>query len=192
MSHTALDEQDGRRRRSDESRRRIALAMIDLVREGEPEPSADAVAARAGVGRRTVFRLFSDMEGVYREMHAAMAERLAPEIAKPLSGTTWRARLEEVISRRARVFDQMLPVKSAADAHRFRSKFLEAEHQRLVRLQREALRRVLPPSLSSGERFEALDLVLSFEAWRRLRQDQALSAKQALDVLRRAVAALAG
>lgn len=185
-------EVDGRRRRSDESRRRIAIAMLELVREGEAEPSADAVAERAGVGRRTVFRLFSDMEGVYREMHAAMVERLAPELVKPLAGSTWRARLEEVVGRRARVFEEMLPIKAAADAQRSRSKFLQAEHRKLVRLLREALRGVLPASLAGGDRFEALDLVLSFEAWRRLRQDQGLSAKQSLDVVRRTVAALAG
>jgi len=42
---------DGRRQRSDASRRKIALAMLDLLREGEADPSADLVAERAGVGR---------------------------------------------------------------------------------------------------------------------------------------------
>ncbi|MBP6689360.1 MAG: hypothetical protein KA153_05180, partial [Hyphomonadaceae bacterium] len=50
-------EVDGRRQRSDASRRKIAQAMLELLREGEPDPSADLVAERAGVGRRTVFRL---------------------------------------------------------------------------------------------------------------------------------------
>ncbi len=80
-------EVDGRRQRSDASRRKIALAMLDLLREGEADPSADLVAERAGVGRRTVFRLFSDMEGVFREMHAIMASRLTPEFARRIR---WR------------------------------------------------------------------------------------------------------
>lgn len=185
------EEVDGRRQRSDASRRKIALAMLDLLREGETDPSADLVAERAGVGRRTVFRLFSDMEGVYREMHAVMTERLLPQLKTPFVATTWRARLDEVIERRARMFEQMLPVKTAADAHRYRSSFLKTEHKNITRLQRDTLRAVLPANLARGDVFEALDLAASFEAWRRLRYEQGLSVKQAQSVLRRLIGALA-
>jgi AcrR family transcriptional regulator len=183
-------ERDGRHQRSDASRRKIALAMLDLLREGEADPSADLVAERAGVGRRTVFRLFSDMEGVFREMHAIMTSRLAPEFARPFVATTWREKLDELIERRAGVFEQMLPIKTAADARRYTSNFLTTEHQNITRLQRQALRVVLPASLAKGEKLEALDLALSFEAWRRLRYEQGLSVKQAQAVLRRLVSAI--
>lgn len=185
-------EVDGRRQRSDASRRKIALAMLDLLREGEADPSADLVAERAGVGRRTVFRLFSDMEGVFSEMHAIMTDRLTPEFVRPFEATTWRGRLDELVERRAKTFEQMLPIKTAADARRYTSNFLQNEHKKVTRLQREALRDVLPASFAKGELFEALDLTLSFEAWRRLRYEQGLSVKQAQAVLRQLVAALIG
>lgn len=184
------DEVDGRRQRSDASRRKIARAMLDLLREGESDPSADAVAERAGVGRRTVFRLFSDMEGVYQEMHAVMTERLMPQFGAPFVGSTWRERIEELIERRANIFEQMLPVKTVADARRYRSNFLTGEHKNITRFQRESLRKMLPPSLAKGELFEALDLALSFESWRRLRYEQGLSVRQAQAVQRRLVGAL--
>lgn len=187
----APTELDGRRQRSDASRRKIALAMLDLLREGEVDPSADVVAERAGVGRRTVFRLFSDMEGVYREMHGVMTSRLAPEFAKPLAGRTWSARLDEIIERRAKMFEMMLPIKTAADARRYSSNFLQTEHKNITKLQRETLRAVLPPAMAKGEALEALDLSLSFEAWRRLRYEQGLSVKQAQAVLHRLVGAIA-
>lgn len=183
-------ETDGRRQRSDASRRRIALAMIDLLREGETDPSADLVAERAGVGRRTVFRLFEDMEGVYREMHAEMTGRLTPLFTAPLQASSWRARLDEVVERRAKMFEQMLPIKTAADARRYTSNFLQAEHKKLTRLQRETLRAVLPAHLAKGDTLEALDLAFSFEAWRRLRYEQGLSMKQAQAVLRRVAGAM--
>lgn len=184
---------DGRRQRADANRRRIALAMLDLVRKGELTPSADLVAEQAGVGRRTVFRLFSDMEGVYREMHAVMVERLAPMFDAPFKGATWRTRLEEIVERRAGMFEEMLPIKAGSDAHRFRSPFLQKEHQKLTRLQRDTLFSVLPESIrSDSERVDALDLTLSFEAWRRLRQEQRLSVRQATAVWRLMVKALAG
>ncbi len=191
VTDLAPAEVDGRRQRSDASRRKIALAMLDLLREGELDPSADLVAERAGVGRRTVFRLFSDMEGVYREMHAVMTSRLAPEFAKPFVGRTWAARLDEVIERRAKMFEMMLPIKTAADARRYSSNFLQIEHKKITRLQRQTLRAVLPAALAKGDPLEALDLALSFEAWRRLRHEQGLGVKQAQAVLRRIVSAIA-
>ncbi|MEZ5960954.1 MAG: TetR/AcrR family transcriptional regulator [Hyphomonadaceae bacterium] len=186
----AAIEIDGRRQRSDASRRKIALAMLDLLREGVVDPSADLVAERAGVGRRTVFRLFSDMEGVFREMHEVMTSRLTPAFAQPLTASTWRGRLDELIERRAKAFEQMLPVKTAADARRHTSDFLTGEHKKITRLQRQALLAVLPTTLARNEMLEALDLALSFEAWRRLRHEQGLSVRQAQDVLRRMVSAL--
>lgn len=183
-------EVDGRRQRSDASRRKIAHAMLELLREGEPDPSADLVAERAGVGRRTVFRLFSDMEGVFREMHAIMTSRLTPEFVRPFVAATWRARVDELIERRSKAFEEMLPIKTAADARRYTSNFLQKEHKKVTRLQREALRDVLPSNLAKGDMLEALDLTLSFEAWRRLRYEQGLSIKQAQVVLRQLVAAL--
>jgi AcrR family transcriptional regulator len=183
-------EVDGRRQRSDASRGKIAHAMLELLRDGEPDPSADLVAERAGVGRRTVFRLFSDMEGVFREMHAIMTSRLTPEFVRPFVATTWRARLDELIERRSKAFEEMLPIKTAADARRYTSNFLQKEHKKVTRLQREALRDILPVSLAKGDMLEALDLTLSFEAWRRLRYEQGLSVKQAQAVLRQLVAAL--
>jgi AcrR family transcriptional regulator len=187
-----IEELDGRRQRSNESRRRIALAMLELAREGEVDPSANEVADRAGVGRRTVFRLFNDMEGLYREMHGVMTERLTPMFAAPFTGKTWRERVDELIERRSRIFEEMLPIKSAAEVHRHHSEFLQSGHRKITKLQRQALLEVLPASIAQGEKLEALDLVLSFEAWRRLRHEQRLPVKQATATLRMLARALLG
>ena len=182
---------DGRRQRADASRRRIALAMLELARAGEIAPSAEQVAQQAGVGRRTVFRLFNDMDGVYREMHAVMVERISPMFAAPFAAATWRARVDELIERRALMFEEMRPIKTAAEAHRHRSAFLQNEHHKLTKLQRDTLLATLPGSVRGDEeRTEALDLAFSFEAWRRLRQEQRLPAKQAIAVWRRLARAL--
>lgn len=182
---------DGRRQRADATRRRIALAMLDLARAGAVTPSAEEVADAAGVGRRTVFRLFNDMEGVYREMHSVMVERISPMFAAPFEAKTWRARVEELIERRARMFEEMRPIKSAADVHRHHSEFLQSEHRRITKLQRDTLIATLPDSVrDDADCVEALDLSFSFEAWRRLRQEQRLPAKQAIAAWRRLAKAL--
>lgn len=181
---------DGRRRRAQESRRRIVDAMMDLVAEGR-RPSAEAVAERAEVGLRTVFRLFSDMDGLYGEMQGVMLGRLAPLFREALEGPTWRARLDALLARRARVFDEILPYKSAADAYRQRSSFLQREHDEFTAMQRRMLLLVLPEAVTGDEELmQALDAAFAFETWRRLRHDQKLTPPQALAVMRRLGAGL--
>ena len=109
---------------------------------------------------------------------------------RPFVAATWRAKLDELVERRAGAFEQMLPIKTAADARRYTSNFLTVEHKKITKLQRDALRAVLPASLAKDEMLEALDLTMSFEAWRRLRYEQGLSVRQAQAVLRRMLAAL--
>lgn len=182
---------DGRRRRSDDSRRRIVEAMLDLVREDERLPSADLVAERAGVGRRTVFRLFRDTEGLFREMHAQMLARVERIRTLPIEGETWRARLDCLIDRRVELFEEIMPVKIVADRQRPGSAFLEAAHQETTRMLRQMLVFVLPkPLKDDADAFEALDAALSFDMWRRLRREQKLSLKTARRVLEKMVAAI--
>lgn len=175
---------DGRRLRAEASRARIVAAMLDLIRDGNPAPSAEAVAERAGVGLRTVFRLFNDMDSLYREMHAMMLARLAPIAAEPVVGETWRERLRNLIQRRVRLFEEMMPFQVAADAQRARSPFLQKEHEALVRMQRGTATAFLTDEARADPMLvEMLDLVMSFETWRRLRLDQHLPMDQAQAVV---------
>jgi AcrR family transcriptional regulator len=184
---------DGRRRRSDASRAKIVAALLDLIREGDYGPSAEVVADRAGVGRRTVFRHFKDMDSLYGEMQAAIWHRVEHIVCVPVQGRTWRERLDHVIDLRARFFEEVLPFKDAAEAHRFRSTFLRLEHEQSTQALRDMLLLALPKDIQADPlRREALDLVLSLEAWRRLRRDQRLSPKAALSVLRHLTAVLVG
>ena len=171
---------DGRRLRAEANRARIVAAMLELIREGYMTPPAEAVAERAGVGLRTVFRLFNDMDGLYREMHAMMLSRLSPIAAEPVVGADWRERLRNLIHRRVRLFEEMMPYQVAADAHRARSPFLQKEHQNLVRLQRYLATALLPEDIQADVQLvEMVDLAMSFDAWRRLRLDQGQTPEQA-------------
>lgn len=179
----ASSEPDGRRRRSEVSKARIVDALIALGSEGCTLPSAEAVAARAGVGLRTVFRLFKDMDSLYRGMQEVLVERLGPLIEGDLPGGSWRERLDALVDRRAQAFEIMLPLQIAADTHRARSPALQEGRVRLVRGQRETLRAILPEAVrNDAALMEPLDLVLSFEAWRRLRTDQALAPAEAVAI----------
>lgn len=187
------EETDGRRRRAIDSRKRIIAAMLDLIRAGDLLPSAEAVAARAGVGLRSVFRHFADMERLYLEITDVIEAELRAVAQQPFRGATWRERVLELIARRSAAFDSFAPLRRAADVRRHASAVLQADHDRLAAVLRQILRAQLPTLLASDPTtFEALDLLLSFEAWDRLRRDQHLSPDAARETLERAVTALIG
>src|ERR1700723_3771814 len=94
---------DGRIVRGHNNRRRIVAAMLELVRAGAISPSAEDVAERAGVGLRTVFRHFDDMDSLYREMAEAMRNELEPIVAAPFASRDWQGRPGEKVDWRARV-----------------------------------------------------------------------------------------
>ena len=53
---------DGRRQRSQRSREKILKACWELMLNGDMKPSAAAIAEHAGVGLRSVFRHFEDLD----------------------------------------------------------------------------------------------------------------------------------
>jgi len=182
---------DGRHRRGEDSRARIIAAMLELVHGGELSPSAEQVAARAEVGLRTVFRHFTDMDSLYREMSGAIEAEMKVIVDRPFTAQDWRGRVVELVGRRAAVFEKIAPFKRASAVSRHRSKFLEADEARLVATLREILVAQLPKAAAGGAgNLEILDLLLSFESWSRLRREQSLSPRDAQSALEAAVRTL--
>ena len=104
LNKIRVREPDGRRERSEASRERIVRAMLDLVGEGNVSPGAEDVAARAKVGLRTVFRHFDNMESLYRQIDAMIVAEVQPIADAPYKSADWRARVGEIVERRARIF----------------------------------------------------------------------------------------
>ena len=182
---------DGRRRRSENSRNRIVAAMIELVAEGRITPSAEEVASRAGVGLRTVFRHFKDMESLYAAMTGRLAEHYEMWLIA-FESTDWQGQLVEAVERRTATYERLLPFKRAGDAHRHVSPAIQTEHARMLGMMRNRLRSFLPPAITDDDvRFETIDLMLSFEAWQRLRDEQGLSIELARRIVLREVLRLA-
>jgi AcrR family transcriptional regulator len=182
---------DGRRERSADSRRRILAAMVDLIESGLPSPTAEAVAAKAGVSLRTVFRHFEEMENLHLEIAALVFERVRPFLDRPFELRTWPHILQEVIARRAEFFEAIMPFKTAIDVHRHRSRAIAAQHRRITSMSRDLLAASLPPALvADREIFELLTLLLSVETWQRLREQQGMTVVEASAAVRRAAEAV--
>lgn len=182
---------DGRRERSRSSHKRIVAAMMDLIEGGDLMPSAARVAEEAGVGLRTVFRHFDDMDSLYREISRIIAERIWPVITAPYDDTDWRANIRDLTRRRARVFETMLPFRLAANVKRFQSPYLMGQYAQVVTMERDLVLRLLPDDVRAGRyRVEALCATLSFQNWRAIRQDQGPSVEDAGAVVAHMIEAL--
>lgn len=190
---TLSEPADGRARRSDRSRRAIVEALFALVGEGVLLPTAQQVADRAGVGIRSVFRHFEDMDSLYAELGSRIRAAIAPLTEAPIPAGDLEQRARELVRRRVDLFERIAPYKRAADLQRRSSPFLREGHRGIVRELRAALLRLLP-ELERGpsELAEALDLAASFEAWDRLRSEQRLGPARARAVMERIVLALVG
>jgi AcrR family transcriptional regulator len=191
MAETIIDTTDGRRLRSQDSKRKIVAAMLELVREGKIAPTAEEVAQRAEVGLRTVFRRFKDMESLYAEMAVAISELVAPIIEKTVGFDHWSENFSHLVERRLRVYEVIMPYRVAAEVLKFQSDVLHLHHLQIVRAERELLRSALPSSyLQDKLIIEALEAVLSFDMWIQLRNDQNLAADEASEVISRILSSL--
>ena len=178
------ERRDGRALRSERSRQSIVRALFELVGEGILKPTAQQVAERAGVGIRTVFRHFSDMDTLYAEMSARLHQEIRPLTLEPVDAGPIEGRARQLISRRADIFERIAPYKRSADVQRWNSAFLTEDHRSFVRNLRRDLVRWLPELESADpDVASAIELATSFRAWNRLRVDQRLSARRAAQTI---------
>ncbi len=188
---SALPKPDGRINRSVVTRKKIVEALTALVFEGHITPTAEQVAQRADVGLRTVFRHFDDMDALYREISVDIDAQVQPLIQARLDAATWQERVLQSIGVRSDIYDRTAAMHVAAQVHRHESAYLAQNLMDSARLQRDLLRRLLPPAVAqNAPLLDALDLMLSFEAWIRLRREQGLQADAAREVMRLGVKAL--
>lgn len=188
---TTAREADGRKHRSQKSQVRIVNAMLELVAQGNLEPSADQIAEIAEVGRRSVFRHFSDMDTLYREMTDSIAATMGSVVLQPFEAADWAGQVLELVDRRAMGFEKMKPFLLAGQVHRHRSPYLKTSHAQFVEMLRKILLAILPKQIAGNDVLvEALDMLLSFENWSRLREDQGLSVAKSKRVLKQAIQSL--
>lgn len=182
---------DGRRQRSHSSRAKIVQALLDLVERGNVSPSAAEVAETAGVGLRSVFRHFDDMESLYREMSDGIEAKVLPQMLRPLEAQDWKGRIRELAERRVGVFEAIMPFRISASVRRHQSAFLMADYKRMLRVERQGVEALLPPEVLADRALAGAVLApLSFQTWRLLRHDHEMPKAEAHAVVLRLVEAV--
>ena len=186
---------DGRRMRKEQSRDRVADALLALLREGDARPSADAVAKRAGVSRRTVFNQFRDLGALLSQLHVRQLHDVRTAMpAIPRTGTLTE-RLTKFMEHYVVLLDSVAPVRIAALA--FQGSALERQQLRRRLKEIQSVLTGGPLSLLrdagvvlGADQLAALTALLDPVSYHAMRVQQRLSRARACRVLVNATLAL--
>jgi AcrR family transcriptional regulator len=185
MSKTAQTEVvDGRRARSERSKQAITDATLALMEEGVLIPTAQQISDKAGVGIRSFFRHFEDMETLFATIDEQIRETTEALFLGGDRDGTLEERILHAVERRARGYEVERNMILSTSAQLWRSETLRKNYARYQRGLRKDLDDWLPElkQLTRTQR-EAVDAIASFEMWHRLRYHQGLGKSAAIDVL---------
>jgi TetR/AcrR family transcriptional regulator, regulator of autoinduction and epiphytic fitness len=187
---------DGRLARGRRTRRNVADALVALLRAGDPEPTAKAVAARAGVSLRLVFFHFADMDDLYHFVAALQLRRQSSSMPRLSPRLSLASRIERTVAHRAALFEDVSPVRRALARRASSSPAVAQAIAAADNLLRESLRTTFAPELTElapavrSEYLGALDASTSWELWERLRSVSGVGVRTARRVVTRMVTAL--
>jgi AcrR family transcriptional regulator len=179
---------DGRRLRSERTRQAIMDAYIELLREGPEIPTAAQIATRAGISTRSIFERFVDLQGLsLATVDYAFAMGEAQAVARNVDGDR-STRVRSHVETRANTCERWLPVWRVVEASQGRLEELRNRvrfiRQAIVK-RMELMYRPELEVLSAEERRDlliALESLIDFESWGRMRELYGLSFDEACSV----------
>ena len=152
-------------------------AALELIEEGNYAPTAKQISSRAGVGIRSFFRQFEDMDLFF----SALDEQTVGSFWEGFLSEGQREgpldqRLDSIVATYGKAFEKHRSLLLATKSLRWSSSVLKANYQRYQKISRSNKESWIPEitELGSDER-ELVDAYLSFEMWHRLRDIQELS-----------------
>jgi len=176
---------DGRTRRGARNREAIIDALIACYQDGLLAPSVQEVADRAGVSARSVHNHFVDVEALRTEVADRQWTHVAPLASYLDVEQGVEVRINELIEQRAAIFEAVSPVRRAALLQLPESPAIAARLAQADRALRNQINRGFPEM--SSDTLDAVDALLSWDAWNRLRGAQGLSVARAKRVLVRTI-----
>jgi AcrR family transcriptional regulator len=184
---------DGRRLRSERTRRLIVEAYMALVRENAQMPTAVQIAERAGYSVRSIFERFPDLTALRVAVtDYAIAEARANAALRDLDAPR-TTRIRSQVEQRAKTCETWLPLWRVLSADSSQSPDL---HQRITVIRQLIIMRMemmFKPELSAMAESDrkktmlALEAITDFESWARMRELYGLSVEEASTVWVRAI-----
>ncbi|MFE3024967.1 TetR/AcrR family transcriptional regulator [Nocardia tengchongensis] len=177
---------DGRTARAAKNRQAVLEAALALIDEGNLQPTAQAVAERAGVATRSVYHHFRDLETLYVDAAQTQIARHWVVLLEPVDGDL-AERIDRLVTLRSELFENVASTRRAALLREHESVVLSERLTESRAALRAHLRTHLPEldALDPDAR-EAVFAICSWETWDVLRRHQTLP----VDAARAAVTAV--
>ncbi len=175
---------DGRRKRSARSRAAIITATLTLLENGNLSPTAKQIAEEAGVGLRSFFRHFEDMEALLEAVDQQARQHYERLFLLPKPDGDIEERLSDYIDLLSNAFERLKRPMLSTQFHMWQSRALQNNWARNQRRLRNHLEYWVPELQTLPDaRREAVHAVTSFDMWHRLRHHQSLSIKDAREAM---------
>ena len=190
---------DGRQSRAVKSRLAICEACLDLVQEGELQPSADRIAKRAGVSRRSIFNHFADLAELYDAVVEVGMQRHGPLLDHISEREPVHRRVLQLIEARSKFFEATVPFTRALAAQSLVGPAVEEAlrvSRNALRLQHRDIERLFKQELghlSAKERsevVEAMSAAASPLVWEYLRRSRGNSIPRACAIVERSLTSI--
>lgn len=183
---------DGRVERGNRTRRAIVRAHAALLSSGDMNPTAKAIAQKAGVSVRTVWTSFGDKESLYQASSRYWFERdkrlrisIDPQL--PLD-----ERMRRFCENRAKRLEAIAPAARPTVLHAWKSAGLVEIRLAYEANLRDELIEVFGPELPDDETLpmvlDAASSAVSWPLWSRLRDDLGRTFEQATAAMERLLA----
>jgi AcrR family transcriptional regulator len=162
---------DGRVERRERNRAAVVEALLDLYRQGQLAPSADAIARQAGVSPRSLFRYFDDLDALVREAVRQQQAHLAPSMALEVDPELpLDDRLARLVDARLDLYEAMGAVARVARRIAHQQPPVAEELGRIRAVLRDQVAEAFAPELAArrgsarAEALAAADVLISWEA----------------------------
>lgn len=106
---------DGRSLRRERNRDAVLDAAIEIFEEGDIDPSVDAIADRAGVSNRSIYRYFDHRDHLIRASVTHAMYRVVREVRLPDPGVaSFEDRVVAFVEHRITMYQRLAPIVRAA------------------------------------------------------------------------------
>ena len=141
----------------------LDAALQELAAAGVDGFSVEAVAARAGVAKTTIYRRWSNRDALILDALTALGEESQPDLVGASVREDLVQTLEAIRERHQdSVHERLLPrVMAAAHSH---PELLQGYRDRVIERRREHVREILRRGVLSGELRADLDIELALQA----------------------------
>ena len=174
---------DGRRQRSARSRAAIIEASFELMQEGVLAPTAQQIAERAGVGIRSFFRHFEDMESLASASDDHIRSTYEALWAGGDRSGSLDDRIQRAVQRHSDAYEQVAHLILSTRSLLWRSEVLRGNYARNQHKLALDLDHWMPEitELPPAQR-KAVYATASFDMWHRLRSVQGMDRESAVSI----------